>query len=63
MALSHDQRRALRLLADEPNGGPQRRSCWRTASRFRCSRAMRAGRRPIKVAWLMITDAGRRALG
>jgi hypothetical protein len=26
-------------------------------------RAMRAGRRPIKVTWLMITDAGRQALG
>jgi hypothetical protein len=26
-------------------------------------RAMRAGRKPIKVTWLMITDAGRQALG
>jgi hypothetical protein len=26
-------------------------------------RAMRAGRRPIKVTWLMITEAGRQALG
>jgi hypothetical protein len=25
-------------------------------------RAMRAGRRPIKLTWLTITDAGRRAL-
>jgi hypothetical protein len=26
-------------------------------------RAMRAARRPIKVTWLMIIDAGRQALG
>jgi hypothetical protein len=26
-------------------------------------RLMRAGRRPIEVTWLMITDAGRRSVG
>jgi hypothetical protein len=75
MALSHDQSRALRLLADAPNGAT---ATIMLARGFTISllddlvlsglatakkRATRAGRRPIKVTWLMITDAGRQALG
>jgi hypothetical protein len=75
MALSRDQHRALRLLADAPNGATATKMLGRgftisllddlalrglaTAEK----RAMRAGRRPIKVTWLMITDTGRQALG
>jgi hypothetical protein len=73
MALSHDQRRALRLLADAPNRAT---ATIMLAHGFTISllddlvlrglattekRAMCAGRRPIKVT--MITDAGRQALG
>jgi hypothetical protein len=75
MALNRDQRRALRLLADAPNGAT---ATIMLAHGFTIAllddlvlrglataekRAMRAGRRPIKVTWLMITDAGRQALG
>jgi hypothetical protein len=75
MALNHDQRRALRLLAAAPNGATE---AIMLAHGFTISllddlmlrglattdqRAMRAGRRPIKVTWLMITDGGRQALG
>jgi hypothetical protein len=74
MALNHDQRRALRLLADAPNGATATIMLARgftilllddlvlrglaTAEK----RAMGAARRPIKVTWLTITDAGRQAL-
>jgi hypothetical protein len=75
MALNRDQRWALRLLAAAPNGATE---AIMLAHGFTVSllddlalrglattekRAMRAGRRPIKVTWLMITDAGRQALG
>jgi hypothetical protein len=75
MALKRDQLRALRLLADAPNGATE---AIMLAHGFTISlldglvlhglatvekRAMRAGRRPIKVTWLMITEAGREALG
>jgi hypothetical protein len=69
MAISRDQRRALRLLADAPNGATEAimlahgftnamldalvRDGLATAER----RAMKAGRRRIEVTWLTITDA------
>jgi hypothetical protein len=75
MAVSRDQRRALRLLADAPNGVTEAimlahgftveildllvLNGLATAER----RAMRAGRRPIEVTWLTISDAGRLAVG
>jgi hypothetical protein len=75
MALKRDQLRALRLLAAAPNGATE---AIMLARGFTISllddlvlrglattekRAMRAGRRPIKVTWLTITEAGRQALG
>jgi hypothetical protein len=75
MALKRDQLRALRLLAAAPNGATE---AIMLAHGFTISllddlvlrgvataekRAMRAGRRPIKVTWLTITNAGRQALG
>jgi hypothetical protein len=74
-ALNRDQRRALRLLATAPNGATE---AIMLAHGFEHAllddlvlrglataekRAMRAGRRPIRVTWLTITDAGRQALG
>jgi hypothetical protein len=74
MALNRDHRRALRLLAAAPNGATE---AIMLAHGFEHAllddlvlrelataeqRAMRAGRQPIKVTWLMITDAGRQAL-
>jgi hypothetical protein len=74
MAVNRDLRRALRLLAAAPNGATE---AIMLAHGFTISllddlvlrglattekRAMRAGRRPIKVTWLMITDAGRQVL-
>jgi hypothetical protein len=71
MALNRDQRRALCLLATAPNGGTE---AIMLAHGFEHAllddlvlrglatteqRAMRPGRRPIKVTWLMITEAGR----
>jgi hypothetical protein len=68
MALNRDQRRALRLLAAAPSGATE---AIMLAHGFTISlpdglvlhglatvekRATRAGRRPIKVTWLMITD-------
>jgi hypothetical protein len=66
--------RALRLLAAAPNGRTEAimlahgftnalldglvRGGLATADR----RAMRAGRQPVEVTWLVITDAGRQAL-
>jgi len=74
MAISRDQRRALRLLAGSPLGVTEAimlahgftnamldamvRDGLATAEQ----REMRAGRQPIKVIWLTITDAGRLAL-
>jgi hypothetical protein len=74
MAVSGDQRRALRLLTGSPRGATEAmmlahgftsamldalvRDELATAER----RAMRAGRRRIEVTWLTITDAGRQAL-
>jgi hypothetical protein len=74
MAMSRDKRRALRLLAAAPNGGTEAimlahgfttgvldamvRDGLATAEQ----REMRAGRQPIKVIWLTITDIGRLAL-
>jgi hypothetical protein len=75
MALNRDQRRALRLLAATPNGATE---AIMLAHGFKHAllddlalrgmataeqRAMRAGRRPIKVTWLIITEAGWQALG
>jgi hypothetical protein len=75
MAVNRDQRRALRLLATAPNGATE---AIMLAHGFSAEMlavlargglvtvehgAMRAGRRPITVTWLMITDAGRQALG
>jgi hypothetical protein len=69
-----ERHRALRLLAGSPLGATEAimlahgftsamldvlvRDGLATAER----RAMRAGRQPIQVAWLAITDAGRQAL-
>ena len=74
MAIAHDEREALRMLADSPNGTTESimlthgfaigtlhglvRNGLATAER----RTMRAGRRLIKVTWMTITDAGRQAL-
>ena len=74
MAIAHDEREALRMLADSPNGSTESimlthgfangtlpglvRNGLATAER----RTMRAGRRLIKVTWMTITDAGRQAL-
>jgi hypothetical protein len=70
-----DQREALRMLADSPNGSTESimlahgfgigtlhdlvRNGLATAE----PRTVRARRRLIKVMWMTITDAGRRALG
>src|ERR1700693_5428235 len=75
MAMSPDQRRALRWLAGSPLGVTEAimlahgftiemldalvRDGLATAEQ----REMRAGRRPIKVIWLMITDIGRDLAG
>lgn len=74
MAIAHDEREALRMLAGSPNGSTESimlthgfaigtlhglvRNGLATAER----RTMRAGRRLIKVTWMTITDAGRQAL-
>jgi hypothetical protein len=74
MAISRDRHRALRLLAGNPLGVTEAimlahgftielldalvRDGLATAEQ----REMRAGRRPIKVVWLTITDIGRLAL-
>jgi hypothetical protein len=74
MAVSGEQRRALRLLAGSPLGATEAlmlahgftnamldalvRDGLATAER----RAMRAGRQPIQVTSFAITDAGRQAL-
>jgi hypothetical protein len=74
MAMSTERRRALRLLAGSPLGCTEAimlahgftyttldtlvRDGLATAEK----REVRAGRRPIKVIWLTITDAGRLAL-
>jgi hypothetical protein len=74
MATSADQRRALRMLAGAPQGCT---TSVLLAHGFKIETVsglvrrglatmqpgtMRAGRRQIKVVWVMITDAGRRAL-
>jgi hypothetical protein len=75
MALPADQRRALEILAGSPHGVTESvmlahgfgigtlhdlvRNGFATAE----TRTVRAGRQPIEVTWLTITDAGRRALG
>jgi hypothetical protein len=74
MAMSTEQRRALRLLAGSPFGVTEAimlahgftnatldtsvRDGLATAEK----REVRTGRQPIKVIWLTITDAGRLAL-
>ena len=74
MAMSAERHRALRLLAGSPLGCTEAimlahgftytvldtlvRDGLATAER----REMRAGRQPINVTWLTITDAGRAAL-
>jgi hypothetical protein len=74
MAMNAERRRALRLLAGSPLGVTEAimlahgitiemltvlvREGLATAEQ----REMRAGRRPIKVNWLAITDIGRLAL-
>jgi hypothetical protein len=74
MAMSAAQRRALRLLAAAPNGATEAIMLAHGFTDFLLTRlvrdglataeprATRAGRRPIKVTWLTITDAGRLAL-
>jgi hypothetical protein len=72
MAMSRDQRRALRLLAGSPLGvteaimlAPSREmldALVRDGLATAEQREMRAGRQPIKVIWLTITDIGRLAL-
>jgi hypothetical protein len=73
MAMSRDQRRALRLLAGSPLGATEAimlahgftNAMLDTLVRGLATaerREMRAGRQPIKVIWLTITDAGRLAL-
>ena len=73
--LSVTRRRALRLLGGAPNGATEAimlahgfeqvlldglvRDGLATTER----RAMRVGRRPIEVTWLIITEVGRQALG
>jgi hypothetical protein len=74
MALNRDQLRALRLLATAPNGATE---AIMLAHGFGVEmlavlghdglvtvehRAMRAGRQPIRVTWLAITEAGRQAV-
>jgi hypothetical protein len=75
MAITPDEREALRMLADSPNGSTESimlahgfaigmlrdlvRNGLATAER----RTIPAGRRLIAVQWLTITDAGRRELG
>ncbi len=75
MALNRDRRRALRLLATAPNGATEAIMLAHGFSAEMLAvlvrdglvavehRAMRAGRQPIKVTWLTITEAGRQALG
>src|SRR6516164_9969465 len=74
MAIAHDEREALRMLAGSPNGSTESIMLTHgfaigtlhglvlnglaTAER----RTMRAERRLIKVTWMTITDAGRQAL-
>jgi hypothetical protein len=74
MAIAHDEREALRMLAGSPNGCAESvilthgfaigmlhglvRDGLATAER----QNMRVGRRLIGVTWMTITDAGRRAL-
>ena len=74
MAIAHDEREALRMLAGSPNGSTESIMLTHgfaigtlhglvlnglaTAERW----TMRAGRRLIKVTWMTITDAGRQAL-
>jgi hypothetical protein len=75
MALNRDQHRALRLLASAQNGATE---AIMLAHGFTISllddlvlrglatvekRAMRAGRWPIEVTWMTITDAGGQARG
>jgi hypothetical protein len=73
--LNSERQRALRLLAKAPNGCTEalmlahgftselldRLVVEGVATMER--RRMRAGRRRIEATWLMITDAGRRAMG
>jgi hypothetical protein len=74
MTLTYDQREALRMLAGSPNGSTESimlahgvaigtphdlvRNGLATVER----RGVRAGQRLIRVKWLTITDAGRKAL-
>jgi hypothetical protein len=75
MALSKDQRRALKLLLDTSSQGCDKSMLlvWglnvemlsrlvRDGLSDIQPRTMRAGGRPITVNWLTITDIGRRAL-
>ena len=72
--ISSDQRRALRLLADGPHGCTE---AIMLAHGFKAELlaplvrdglattqpgTIRAGRRQLEVVWIMITDAGYRAL-
>jgi hypothetical protein len=75
MALPIEQREALQMLAGSPLGSTESlmmahgfaigtvhdlvRNGLATAER----RSVRAGQRLIKVKWIEVTDAGRRALG
>jgi hypothetical protein len=74
LAMNRDQRRALRLLAGSPLGVTEANmlahgftiemlyALVRDGLATAEQRETRAGRRPIKVIWLTITDAGRQAL-
>jgi hypothetical protein len=74
MAMSRDHRQALRLRAARQTG-PSRRSCWRNGFTIEMLDALvrnglatatpetvHAGKRPIEVVRVQITDAGRLAL-
>jgi hypothetical protein len=74
MAMSRDRHRALRLLAGSPLGVTEAimlahgftvemlDALVRDGLANAEQREMRAGRQPIKVIWLTITDIGRQAL-
>jgi hypothetical protein len=74
MAITPDERDALRMLADSPHGSTESimlahgfaigmlRDLVRNGLATADGRTVRAGQRLIEVKWMRITDAGRRAL-
>jgi DNA-binding PadR family transcriptional regulator len=75
MAIAPDEREALRMLADSPNGCTESiilahgfaigmlRDLVRNGLATSEPRTVRSGQRLIEVKWMTITDAGRRELG